>query len=412
MSCPWARSSDGRISSRPSTLRRRPGFRSSSSGPTKDPGLAEELRRRGARLEGYVATERLAELYRGAACLVQSSRYEGFGLPVLEAMASGTPVVAVPDAALREVAGDAAIFVEENALADGIRQALAGRDAARRGWARTRSRIQLARRCRTNARRLPGDTRDVKVSAVVVSHGHADELKRSLPALVAQVDETLVIGNLPGSARDVPTDVRVLENPRALTFAENVNVGIASTSGEYVLVANPDAIAEPDAVATLVAFADAHPRCGIAGPQMRWPDGTWQPSRRRFPTVRGTVVRRTPLRRLRPPYETQREHYALDQRPTEPVQADWMLGAFLLMRRTMLDEIDGWDAGYRHYCEDIDLCYRAAQAGWERWYVPGAVVTHAYAAVIDQRFLSRHTLWHARGMARFVRKHPERLLAL
>ena len=49
-----------------------------------------------------------------------------------------------------------------------------------------------------------------------------------------------------------------------------------------------------------------------------------------------------------------------------------MLGAFLLMRRTMLDEIGGWDAGYRHYCEDIDLCYRAAQAGWERWYVPDA----------------------------------------
>ena len=123
-------------------------------------------------------------------------------------------------------------------------------------------------------------------------------------------------------------------------------------------------------------------------------------------------MRRTPLRRIRSPYETQHEHYELDERPTEPVQADWMLGAFLLMRRELLDEIGGWDAGFRHYCEDIDLCYRAAQAGWERWYVPEAVVTHAYAAVIDQRFLSRHTLWHARGMARFVRKHPERLLAL
>jgi N-acetylglucosaminyl-diphospho-decaprenol L-rhamnosyltransferase len=252
----------------------------------------------------------------------------------------------------------------------------------------------------------------VKVSAVVVSHRHAEELTRSLPALGPQVDETLVIANLPGSAREVPTAVRVIENPRPLTFAANVNLGIASTAGEYVLVANPDAIPEATAVATLVEFADAHPRCGIAGPQMRWPDGTWQPSRRRFPTVRGTIVRRTPLRRLRPPYETQREHYELDERSTEPVQADWMLGAFLLMRRTMLEEIDGWDAGYRHYCEDIDLCYRAARAGWERWYVPDAVVTHAYAAVIDQAFLSRHTLWHARGMARFVRKHPERLLAL
>ena len=97
-------------------------------GPEKDAGVADELRRRGARLEGYVETERLAELYRGAACLVQASRYEGFGLPVVEAMASGTPVVAVPDRALREVAGDAAIFVEEGELADGIRRALAERE--------------------------------------------------------------------------------------------------------------------------------------------------------------------------------------------------------------------------------------------------------------------------------------------
>ncbi len=252
----------------------------------------------------------------------------------------------------------------------------------------------------------------MKVSAIVVSHGHAQELRRSLPALVGQVDETVVLANVPGSADGVPDGVRVIENTRPLSLAANVNLGIAATSGEYVLSANPDAVAEPGAIAALVAFADANPRCGIAGPQMRWPDGSWQPSRRRFPTVRGTIVRRTPLRRFRSPYETQRAHYALDERPTEPVPADWMLGAFLLMRRTMLDDIGGWDAGFRHYCEDIDLCYRAAQAGWQRWYVPEAVVTHAYAAVIDQRFLSRHTLWHARGMARFIRKHPERLLAL
>ena len=97
------------------------------AGPPKDAALAEELRGRGARLEGYIEVERLADLYRGAACLVQASRFEGFGLPVLEAMASGTPVVSIREPALQEVAGDAAIFVAENELADGIREAMRNR---------------------------------------------------------------------------------------------------------------------------------------------------------------------------------------------------------------------------------------------------------------------------------------------
>lgn len=251
----------------------------------------------------------------------------------------------------------------------------------------------------------------MSVSAVVVSHGHAAELERSLPALVPQVDELVVVANLPGSVGAVPPGTRVVENERPRTFAANVNRGIAETTGDFVLVANPDAVPGPDAVGVLVAFAESRSRCGIAGPQMRYANGAWQPSRRRFPTVSGTLVRRTPLR-LVPRLREQRAHYLLDERPAEPVQADWLLGAFVLQRRTMLEEIGGWDGGFRHYGEDIDLCYRAAKAGWERWYVPAAVVHHESAAVVDKRFLTRHTLWHARGVLRFVRKHPERLRAL
>jgi glycosyltransferase involved in cell wall biosynthesis len=95
-------------------------------GPTKDERLAAELRRRGADLRGYVPKEELVRLYQRAAALVLPSRYEGFGLPVLEAMASGTPVVAAPDPAMQEVGGDAAIFTRD--FADGVRRALAERD--------------------------------------------------------------------------------------------------------------------------------------------------------------------------------------------------------------------------------------------------------------------------------------------
>jgi len=252
----------------------------------------------------------------------------------------------------------------------------------------------------------------VTVSAVVVSHGHARELETTLPALLPDVDELVVVANVPGSIGEIPTGVRVLENESPRPLAANVNLGIAATTGDLVLFVNPDAIPAVGAVRILSAFMAEHPSCGIAGPQLLWPDGTWQPSRRRFPTVTGTIVRRTPLRLVLPRLARPRSHYMLDERPIEPAQADWLLGAFLLQRRTMLAEIGGWDDGYRHYVEDIDLCYRAARAGWERWYVPAAVVRHEWAQVIDRRFLSRHTLWHLRGMARFVRKHPERLLAL
>lgn len=100
-------------------------------GPVREQDVADELRRGGAVLEGHVPIERLVELYRGAACLVQASRYEGFGLPVVEAMACGTPVVCVDEPALVEVTGGAAVVVPAGRLAEGIASALTDYDRLR-----------------------------------------------------------------------------------------------------------------------------------------------------------------------------------------------------------------------------------------------------------------------------------------
>jgi GT2 family glycosyltransferase len=246
----------------------------------------------------------------------------------------------------------------------------------------------------------------MRVAAVVVSHGTPGNVAELLPALRPQVDELVVIANIPGS---VPAGVQALTNDVPLGFGANLNRGFARTTAELVVAVNPDAVPETGAIGLLAAFMAEHPRCGVAGPRMEFPAGAWQPSRRRFPTVTGTIVRRTPLRIV----VSQRRHFNLDSAaPAEPVEADWMLGGFLMLRRSMLEELGGFDEGFRLYGEDIDLQYRAMRAGWERWYVPAAVVRHEHQAETDKRWLTRRTLWHWAGIARFVRKHPERLRAL
>ena len=108
------------------------------AGPEKESALARELRARGVEVRGWVEKDELAELYRRAAALLLPSRYEGFGVPVLEAMASGTPVVLSDDPALREVAGDAAAPDVATALAERARYSRLGLErAAEFTWERS-----------------------------------------------------------------------------------------------------------------------------------------------------------------------------------------------------------------------------------------------------------------------------------
>ena len=251
-----------------------------------------------------------------------------------------------------------------------------------------------------------------RVEATIVSHGHRAHLESCLAALDVEGVPAIVCENVPdGSAELARTrGSRVIVNTSPRSFAQNQNALILRSHAEHVLVLNPDVRVAPGCVQLLIAHAEANSRAGVVGPRLLETDGALQRSRRRFPTVGGTLVRRTPLRLLvREVEAAQRGHY-LDEVPPGPVECDWMLGACLLLRRRMLDEIGLLDERFPMYGEDIELQYRAMRAGWQRWYVPDAIGEHDYERVIDRTLLSRRTLWHVRGMARFVRRHPEALV--
>jgi len=217
-----------------------------------------------------------------------------------------------------------------------------------------------------------------------------------------QPDDTSRIHLIYPSATTIVNGVR-------LGFAENHNAALASRTAEFGLLLNPDVELASTCVSELVGAMRIHKQAGVVGPLLRYPDGVAQLSARRFPRIAGTLVRRTPLRRVIDARLGGPRHYLPP--PTVDRAVDWLLGACLLVRSTAWADIGGFDPGYRPlYVEDIDLAWRMWRAGWEVWQTASAEAIHEHQAATDKRFFDRRTLWHAHGMLRFVRKHPRFLL--
>jgi N-acetylglucosaminyl-diphospho-decaprenol L-rhamnosyltransferase len=166
--------------------------------------------------------------------------------------------------------------------------------------------------------------------------------------------------------------------PRNGGFAYGNNAAIRqalhrSQPPRYVLLLNPDTIVRPGAVGELVTFLDTHPRAGIAGSRLEYPDGSPQVSAFRFPSVLsefdaglrvGIVTRLLSNFIVAPPP------------PAGICRTDWVSGASFMVRREVLDSVGLLDEGYFMYYEELDLCLRARRAGWECWHVPASRVVH------------------------------------
>lgn len=245
------------------------------------------------------------------------------------------------------------------------------------------------------------------VSVIIVSYNVRDHLRRCLESLFAlyeaRMAEVFVIDNAStdGSEQVVREQfpwVTLVPHAWNLGFASGVNQGLVRAQGAFILLLNPDTVLCPDTVERFVAFMRAHPDCGIVGGQLLNPDHSPQESFRTFPTPVSSIAESLFLTRL----------WGRLRRPERPCAVDVVVGACLMARREMVQEIGFLDEQFFLYFEEIDWCRRARQQGWGVYTLPDAPVIHGLGrsteARPDEAFVEL-----SRSRALYMQKHFSRI---
>jgi N-acetylglucosaminyl-diphospho-decaprenol L-rhamnosyltransferase len=248
------------------------------------------------------------------------------------------------------------------------------------------------------------------VDVVVVSYNSRDRLRTCVEALAGAAGiEVTVVDNASGddslgSIADLP--VRRLAMARNGGYAYGNNAGWRRGSSPYVLILNPDTVIEASAIMRLVAVLESDPAAGAVGPRILDEDGALDFSQRRFPRLRSTFAQALFLHRLFPRGGWTDEIVRVPARYEHPGSPDWISGACMLVRRSLLEQLGGLDEGYFLYCEDKDLCRRIRAAGFDVRFEPSATCRH-----IGGRSAPRSALLPvlARSRIRYARLHRGRV---
>ncbi|WP_268624009.1 glycosyltransferase family 2 protein [Paenibacillus alvei] len=171
--------------------------------------------------------------------------------------------------------------------------------------------------------------------------------------------------------------VKLIANGGNLGFSKANNQGMLIAQGRYVLLLNSDTVIEPDTFDIMIRFMDKHPKVGAAGCKVVLPDGSLDKAcRRGFPTPSATFYYVSRLSKLFPKNPRINAYHREDLDPDEEYPIDCLIGAFMMVRHKVIDQVGMLDEDFFMYGEDVDWCYRIKQAGWVNYYYPRTQIVH------------------------------------
>jgi len=254
----------------------------------------------------------------------------------------------------------------------------------------------------------------MRCTAIIVTHNSGASIQACLEALAGQDCEVVVVDN--ASSDDTLQRVqefaarcpaRLITNEKNLGFATAVNQGARDAEGDVLLILNPDAIAEPDAIAALLRCMDATGADAVGG-ALQEADG--QPARgfafRRAATLAPLICEALLVNQLLPGNPINRRYRCLDADYSQQQEVEQPAGACLAVRRTGWDKLGGFDEQFFPvWFEDVDFCKRLREQGGKIFYCPEARFYHSGAHSISQlSFRARQIFWYG-NMLLYARKH-------
>ena len=199
--------------------------------------------------------------------------------------------------------------------------------------------------------------------------------------------------------------VNLIENKENTGFASANNDAISKCAGDYILLLNPDTLILENAIEKMVKFMDENAQTGIAGCKVLNEDGTLQLAcRRSIPAPGVAFFRLTGLSRLFPNSKAMAKYNLTYLNPDEANEVDAVSGAFLMIRRTVVDNIGKLDERFFMYGEELDWCLRTKKAGWKVMYYPDAEIIH-YKGECSKSNYRKAAFEFYRSMYLFHKKH-------